>query len=115
MEDIQVGEYVRTKKGSIGKFKFNGADDTDNIIVYFKNQYGTTCVDESEIVNHSFNIIDLIEQGDYVNGELIDFISISIEGNKRPLIRDNIYFFDKYIDIKSIVTREMFESIKYEV
>ena len=29
--EIEVGEYVRTKKGTIGKFKFYGKNDKDNI------------------------------------------------------------------------------------
>ena len=112
MEEIKVGEYVRTKKGSIGKFKFTGADDTDNIIVYFKNQYGTTCVDETEIVKHSFNIIDLIEVGDYVNGKLIHKTDIS--KNSAYVYYGNCKTFTDY-QIKSVVTKEQFESIKYKV
>ena len=118
MEEIKVGEYVRTKKGSIGKFKFTGADDTDNIIVYFKNQYGTTCVDETEIVKHSFNIIDLIEVGDYVNGEKITRIIPPDICGDEVLENARIFTETKEIyesDIKSIVTKEQFESIKYKV
>lgn len=34
--EIEVGEYVRTKKGSIGKFKFYGIDDDEKKIVILK-------------------------------------------------------------------------------
>ena len=55
------------------------------------------------------NIIDLIKPGDYVNGTIV---SQSYLDNKKyiaPEIVTNNY------GIKSIVTKEMFDSIKYEV
>lgn len=64
-----------------------------------------------DISKHSKNIIDLIEVGDYVNGEKIDFIT----NQKHLIIRDNINLFDKYKNIKSIVTHKQFESIEYEI
>lgn len=122
---IEVGEYVRTKKGTIGKFKFNGADDADNIIVYFKNQYGTTCVDETDIVNHSKNIIDLIEVGDYVNGKQIECIletSIKVKDvAERILCFETDFPIEKGLrtyhncDIKSIVTKEQYKNIEYRL
>ena len=121
--EIQVGEYVRTRKGSIGKFEFYGADD--NELIYFKNNKGMTCVTKNEIVKHSFNIIDLIEVGDYVNGTLVkqlplcknDFIyGKEVDGIKPVIgvvgtpIEDNKDGF-----VKSIVTKEQFESMKYSL
>ncbi|MBQ9298696.1 MAG: hypothetical protein IJ223_06740 [Clostridia bacterium] len=58
---IEVGEYVRTKQGKIGKFKkylkslyFVGQDiELENCIIYLE--------DEDEVTKHSKNIIDLIE------------------------------------------------------
>ena len=88
----------------------------DNILINVKNANDIIDTNKQLILGKiSENIIDLIEIGDYVNGEQIDFISISKEGKKRPLIRDNIYFFDKYNSIKSIVTKEQFNKVKYEV
>ena len=59
---IEVGEYVRTMRGNIGKFKAYGSDYD---IVYFKREgYGLTCVSRNEITKHSKNLIDLIEPGD---------------------------------------------------
>ena len=53
-------------------------------------------------VNHSFNLIDLIEVNDYVNGERIKMHSES-EMLKIPK------------KIKSIVTHEQFSSLEYKV
>ena len=114
---IEVGEYIRTKKGSIGKFKFDGAD---NELVYFKNNKGTTCVTKNEIVKHSKNIIDLIENGDYVNGyRVINVINgeccpsgkcVDIDSSIQS---SECTFWES--DIKSIVTKEQFERRMYVV
>lgn len=57
------------------------------------------------------NLIGLVKEGDYVNGERINFIT-----NKRELLTDGGYnILKKYNSITSIVTKEQFESIKYEV
>lgn len=118
MEEIKDGEYVRTKKGSIGKFKFYGIDDVDDKIVYFKNSNGTNCVDETEIVKHGSDLIDLIGVGDYVNGHKIvseiwgeddNNLYFEVEGgyHKATCIGEK--------DIKTIVTKERFNSVSYEV
>ena len=79
-----------------------------------------------DIVNHSKNKIDLVEKGDYVNGELvIDIDRYYDEDGKycgcRVLTQYRISQFsglDKryYLyetDIKSIVTKEQFSSVEY--
>ena len=106
---LEVGMYVRTETGQIGKItNFDGAMarvDTDKFITYkdFNN----------EITKSSHNIIDLIEVGDYVNGlKVIDIVENDI------YISD--YYAESYIglvkvkDIKSIVTKEQFESMSYK-
>lgn len=70
---------------------------------------------------HSPNIIDLIEVGDYVNGYKI----IIDEGMLLPDCKHAFTVFERdgtsfmkiwgEKDIKSIVTHEQFNSIKYEV
>lgn len=108
---LEVEMYVRTKRGQIGKIVTIGRDD---IAIEF-NRMWCDIFHKENIVKSSFDIIDLIEAGDYVNGEKIDYISISKDGKKRPLIRDNIYFFDKYKSINSIVTKEQFKQITYKI
>lgn len=62
--NIEVGEYVRTECG-IAKIKEisikNEVYELDKDIMYIHQEnYLHTCT-KSQIVNHSFNIIDLIE------------------------------------------------------
>lgn len=103
---LEVGMYVRTETGQIGKItNFDGSMarvDTDKFITY-KNF-------NSEITKASHSIIDLVQVGDYVNGWKVLYWT---DGTK---IVDDGYAtnLDK-IDIKSIVTKEQFESMSYKV
>ena len=60
----------------------------------------------------SFNIIDLIEDGDYVNGYKVDFVQNNeiIFNHNHPT---NLNIFAK--DIKSIVTKEAFKNMSYHI
>lgn len=120
MEDkIEVGEYVRNESGYIHK-----VDSFDKLTNFFKdedgklkewvgeNVFGDTI--SEIIVKHSKNLIDLIEVGDIV--ELVDVLSQEV-----------IYIWDKEMleavkqdikegqTLKSILTKEQFEIVKYEV
>ena len=72
MEKINIGMYVRTKDGIIAKVDYID----DNTIFFDKELYRTygDSIDFLEkdnlerIVKASYNIIDLIEVGDYLNG-----------------------------------------------
>ena len=66
----------------------------------------------------SENIIDLIEVGDYVNGHLIVNEIYGEDDNELYFEIEGGFNKAKYIgekDIKSIVTKEQFESIEYKV
>lgn len=110
MEDIKVGEYVRTKSGNIGKVL-----DITNVTMQKRKKYlikwnisKAYYITAIRIVKHSKNIIDLIEVGDYVNG----FYVINKPFNQRIHTEFDDFFEE---DIKSVVTKEKFDSIKYEV
>lgn len=122
---MKIGDYVRTKKGIIDKIiiEYNGhcADANCNCkhVSCEKDYY-----DEDEIINSSPNIIDLIEVGDYVNGYKVIELATNIDGKILYLETDitefdnvyacgNINIYEK--DIKSIVTKEQFESMEYKV
>lgn len=65
------------------------------------------------------NLIDLIEIGDYVNGYLVTGFDYQCSSNKKVVFL-NVRLDGTGIkipakDIKSIVTKEMFASVKYEV
>lgn len=119
MEDeIKVGEFVRSWNGSIGKVtrieEGRFLYDNKELICFI-----------GSVVKHSFDIIDLIEKNDYVNGMLVvSVIELDTESNYIPtkivfVNRDEkctllpIKIYNK--DIKSILTKEQFEANVYKV
>ena len=80
--------------------------------------YGRTT--DNDIAKHSFNIIDLIEVGDYVNGYKVLEIEDISNCNKKAytIFEKNEHCYVrlwKTEDIKNIVTHEQFKSVMYEV
>lgn len=123
---LEVGMYIRTKDGIIDKviIDYNGHCANPNCeckhISCAKNYY-----DEDKIVNASYNIIDILEVGDYVNGsEILDFKYEFIEENDNftnfAVITENCYLenTDSWIiekNIKSVITHEQIEQMAYKV
>lgn len=112
MEDIiNINEYVRTDNGIIGKYvKYRGIEDT----IETNNKWIGFDI-EKDIVKHSSNLIDLIECGDYVNGYIVRRTYLDGETHYIKLgeqITGNRTYND---DIKTVVTKEMMESISYKV
>ena len=115
--EIKEGMYVRTKQGKIGKIiDINLGQEEKRYILDSSSVY-IYC--EEDISKASHNIIDLIEVGDYVNGNRVDFTNsnnkLSYEDKCIGFYDGNgdITLFEK--DIKSIVTKEQFESMSYKV
>lgn len=130
---MKLGDYVRTKQGYIRQIK----EIYDHILYYVNldkaitmERYGEfepiTQLDRDtidEIIKSSSNIIDLIEVGDYVNGLKVSRVGETYHGRKDKAIYCD-YCVDKetgkwtmiYDDeIKSIATKEQFESMEYKV
>lgn len=105
--EIEVGEYVRLRDGEISIIE-NIQKNT-----FTCRFHKTRCVLFKDfIVKHSKNIIDLIEEGDYVNGKLIH--KVDIRENSAYIYYGNCKTFADY-QINSIVTKEMFASAEYRV
>ena len=126
---LEVGMYVRTKNGSIDKiidtteeWHCLGEDEEDKLykIYQLRKEYYDDEFDEDNdwvfekfIIKASHNIIDLIEVGDYVNGMRIDDMDIHSKRLYREMRYDYEIIDEK--EIKSIVTKEQFESMEYRV
>lgn len=113
---MKVNDYVRTDKGLIGKVIKKEEYDTHFILEY-KGQYCkrvlTTSGTDSEIIKSSPNIIDILEVGDYVNGVEVKDIDdewVTMSDTKIPILKSIANGL-----IKSIVTKEQFKNIEYEV
>lgn len=115
---LEVGLYVRTLNG-IGKINDYINNNYTQKFTYINNCGCAEFLEENQVIKASHNIIDLIEVGDYVNGKLVTDIKTDyiFDYSEEILL---IYFSETdYIyssgGIKSIVTKEMFSSISYEV
>lgn len=115
--DIEVGSFVRTNDGHLGKLIAINKQDYNYLVVdttreVRKDEYPATYLylKNENIKNHSKNIIDLIEEGDYVNGKLIH--KIDKGKNYCYLYYGNCKTFVDY-QIKSIVTKEQYKSAEY--
>lgn len=119
---LEVGMYYRYK-GQIGKYK----KITElNRYPSFTNNY--LRVTDNILLNNakfSYNIIDILEVGDYVNGsEVLDFENEYIEEKDIfvpiGVITENCYLenTDSWIiekNIKSVITHEQIEQMAYKV
>ena len=113
---MNIGDYVRTKDGIILKIKdIEDIYTTDNIYVGMAIYDGDGhFINDVEIIKSSPNIIDLIEENDYVNGSKVTFADKEL---KCVIVCNSVsesgLFYEK--DIKSIVTKEQFESMEYKI
>ena len=119
MEEIKVNDYIRTPYNTIEK------------VVEIEKQecraFTTVTTDiscyqlewlEAWKTKHSPNIIDLIEEGDYVNGSKVLEVCldspsgswIDVDCNKQT---EECTFWNP--DIKDVVTKEQFNQMKYIV
>ena len=120
---IEVGEYVRTKNGLIGKVnkiestgsgvRFGGEFLTDTIIQFNDGKVYERRVKNKEIVNHSKNIIDLIEVGDIVNKGYIYETGNTEDGHKWVHNLNGLLLFEN--DIETILTKEIYQANCYTV
>ena len=109
---MKVGDYVRFKtlcrEIKIGKVIEIIEPDKESMKKYcvYDLDNNEATVDDY-VIKSSPNIIDLIEVGDYVNGErVINVDSIEV------YTKDGMYLNE---DIKSIVTKERFSQKEYRI
>lgn len=118
MEALSVGMYVRTKNGmKIGKIA--QIHKAVNHKSWYELKNGLRVYSYEKINEPSYNIIDILEVGDYVNGNKVDFTN---NNNKLSYEDKCIGFYDGDGDItlfengiKSVVTHEQMEQMAYKV
>lgn len=154
--ELKAGMYVRTGKGIakyLGLAKDVLTNNESNHFRHYANQHlfdncifevghdwgDTLSAEEFKNIDKyvekepSYNPIDLIKEGDYVNGyKVLEIFTGNFEPNNprnvkvlklefiKEDINPNIPFFKRYnfitnSEIKTIVTKEQFESMKYEI
>ena len=134
---MNVGDYVRNKYGIAKVIDIENNNGIDILVfdkpICFLVNKETGEIKDDRLLNRlaiidgvdvskiksSSNIIDLIEVGDYVNGQqvcLIDDEYIVDDEIKTVFFTNKNYSFAMFEeDIKSIVTKEMFANAEYRV
>ena len=137
---MEVGDYVRTKNGSIFKI-IDGNEDNwgldilvgyletfeENWLELYRYNDNGSFFNDNNIVKSSPNIIDLIELGDLVrlfmednldkeDTDIFEVIAITDDKKEIGVFTSNfeIEFFP-IENLRGIVTWEMFESMEYKV
>lgn len=119
MNKIEIGEYIRTRKGIIDKviIDYFGICNSPNCnCKHVSCQYDY--YDEEDIVKHSKNIIDLIELGDIL--EIKEGSDICYLGLKKDTITANYKEIiegikNKEVELLSILTKEQYKQNYYKV
>lgn len=112
---LEVGMYCYNKTNrKLGLGKIISFQSNNNVNIKYKNDIELVSIGN---VIASFNIIDLIEEGDYINGHRVIFVndtftyaSVNVETSGEAtceIIPKN--------NIKTIVTKEQFEHESYKV
>ena len=128
-KELNIGDYVRTKYGiaKIESFELKNKEminlDKD-IMLCNMDIYRNRC-SINQVIKSSSNVIDLIEVGDYVNGDRVKALKGDIDSHKINNEEDVIYTeyindYDEWCgyeedEIKSILTKEQFESMEYKI
>lgn len=122
---LEPNMYVRTKDGIITKVNYID-DDTIFFDKDLYRNYGDSInflgKDNLErIVKASYNIIDILEVGDYVNGqeiyydEELNFLYVQSFDANGEFYQESITKQSFIDNIKSIVTHEQMEQMTYKV
>lgn len=118
---LEVGMYCRYKnfQNKIKIAKIKEMQKADEVFQYdyinFDNNDGEL---ETNIIKASYDIIDILEVGDYVNGYKIGYID-DCKGAMREFYYDyensneDVGHWEE--EIKSIVTKEQFKNIEYRI
>lgn len=111
---LEVGMYCYNKTNrKLGIGKIISFQRNNNVNIKYKNDIELVSVGNIEA---SHNIIDLIEEGDYVNGRPVFINEYGFLEQTCINADDDVYYETLRVeDIKDIVTKEQFDSMKYEV
>lgn len=125
---LEVGQFIRTNDGYINKIE---KVNQFNVLVDGRDLFGEKLnIPNNEITKASYNIIDILEEGDYVNGYYVSKIwekdEITHYVNETPIKRKEREIVIqapsyggieilKNKNIKSVITHEQMEQMAYKV
>ena len=129
--EIEVGEFVRTYNGLIGKvnkieekgsgLRLAGEFSSDEIIQFNDGKFYERRARKKDITKHSKNLIDLIKEGDYVNGyKTIELKKSNIKDDGICILVYRNHQYEQWEtifenEIKTILTHEQYEKNCYRL
>ena len=121
MEEIKVGEYIRTPYNQIEKVIRIDEERTDYVGVETDLSYYNLDWLKARKVKHSFDIKELVQAGDIilynVNSKMTDIEIVKEHTDARTqekTLRVGIWSLEQ-VKIKEILTKEQFNQMKYIV
>lgn len=113
--ELKENMYVRTKDGYISQYKYYDYNIGEGLIgkmLCIPLSNGTFANIEN-IKKFNYNIIYILEKGDYVNGHRIEEIDFENE----EIFTDSEYYCGivEFNNVNSIITHEQFEQMAYKV
>lgn len=110
--EVEMYCYDKTNR-KLGIGKIVGFIENNNAVIEYKKSVVLTSMGN---IVASHKPIDLVETGDYVNGIEVTEIMIKMRGEQGIFGLPDCYgMFVGEIHIRSIVTKEQFDSMKYVV
>lgn len=126
---LEVGDYIRTKKGKIAKIVskedvYGGLHREE--IVFILDIGERLAIHSKKVINSSKKINDLVGVGDFIDGMRV----VAKDSDDRLYVAEDLgqpydrefyngcfeyTLLDERYKIKSILTKEQFESMAYEV
>ena len=117
--DIKIGEYVRTRDCKNLPSLIGKVISIDNDMLHLDCFEPSQVILADDIIKHSKNIIDLIETGDFVNRNFIDYID---EDDGELILKYNWNEEYNVLDMKikndeiiSVLTKEQYNQNCYKV
>ena len=112
---LEVGQFARLKSGYICKIININDFREPNMKYGVEANYlkDVMFIGDDDVVKASYNIIDILEKGDYVNGHRIEEIDFDDE----EIFTDSEYYCGvvEFCNIKSVITHEQMEQMAYKV
>ena len=112
---LEVGQFARLKSGYICKIININNFREPNMKYGVEANYlkDIMFIGDDYVVKASYNIIDILEKGDYVNGHRIEEIDFDDE----EIFTDSEYYCGvvEFCNIKSVITHEQMEQMAYKV
>lgn len=125
---LEVGQFVRFKDKRGNTYIRNIKEVCNEqphkswgAIIIDKNANNVPYVSLKNIIKASYNIIDILEVGDYVNGKKIVDVGCLTNGPRKGTKVIDYYINPSAVsylekeDIKSVITHEQMEQMKYKV